>query len=474
VATSKEQSNIAYREIREKLLYSSYFMDKYIKEGMTAESIYLLTPKDKQDNLRFKEQGLPVKKGSICVMVGHSNSDSLLGKGCIVLILDEVASYKATGGASSGDRIYTALTPTVSTYCRKTYKKDAEGKVITDEYGQKKISKRIYDGKIISISSPRGKEGKFFELYETANQVPHRLVCRVPTWDVNVDHTRDSLRQSQPTMSDMEFNMEFGAEFSGAGIENFFTKEQVDSCFKGHNLVNKDMGKPGKVYFIHIDPAASSHNYALLVLHKEFYMNVNTKKTEFMIVVDHIKFWQPLLGPINPEEVTDYIIGLKRRFHIGMLTYDQWASRETILKLRKASIPNKETRFNQSYKNIIYRELENLVNEGRVKIPYDHILKSEMEELQRKFLPNGFRVLPRADGDGVKSDDGVDCLAGAVYSAIEQSTNRLPHAKVVETGITQQANNQVWRNMQGGAMYGTGQQVTNQLNRIDSWPDRLR
>jgi hypothetical protein len=78
-------------------------------------------------------------------------------------------------------------------------------------------------------------------------------------------------------------------------------------------------------------------------------------KTEFMIVVDHIKYWHPLQNPINPEEVVEYIIGLKRRFHIGMLTYDQWASQETILKLRKASIPNKLTRFNHQYKNIIYR-----------------------------------------------------------------------------------------------------------------------
>jgi len=243
----------------------------------------------------------------------------------------------------------------------------------------------------------------------------------------------------------------------------------------GHRYELTDLGKPGRVYFVHLDPAASSHNYALVVVHKEYFLDPATNKAEYVIIVDHIKYWQPINGPINPLEVDSYVSGLKRRFHIGMITYDQWASAESILKLRKAGIPNKETRFNSSYKQRIYRELENLVNSGRILIPFEHLLYNEMVELQRKFTPTGFKVLPKQDGDGVKSDDIVDCIAGAAYMAIESQTKCLPQAKLVSLGNPQPGSNMVaWRNMQGGLYgVGSGQQVSKALEkRTHAWPPR--
>ncbi|MFA5760116.1 MAG: LAGLIDADG family homing endonuclease, partial [Clostridia bacterium] len=433
IANSKEQAKLAFEEIKSKLLYSKYFEDKYSKDGFTSESIYLLTPKDRNDNKILKEKGLPLKKGSVGIIVGHSNSDSLLGMGCIVLILDEVASYKMTGGSSSGDRIYTALLPTVSTYCRKIYKKDEKGNFILNEFNQKIVDQRIYDGKVVSISSPRGREGKFYELYENAGRFPQRLVLRLPTWDVNPTHTRQSLRDANMMMNEMEFNMEFGAEFSGLVAENFFTESQIDSCFNGHNFKHRDYGEPGKIYFIHLDPATSSHNYALVIAHKEYFINSLTNKMDYMIVVDHIKYWYPVNnGVINVIEVSDYVVALKRKFNIGLLTSDQWASQESLIKIRKAGIPTKVTRFNHSYKNIIYGELENLVNSSRIKIPFNFLLRNEMLELRRKYTPTGFRVLPKTDGEGAKSDDIIDCVAGCSYSALQGSLKKLPHGKLID------------------------------------------
>lgn len=475
VANSSSQANIAFSEIRERIMNSPYFSDKFTKDGISAGAIYLLTPKDKEDNVEYKRKGLPQKKGSVGIIVGHSNSDTLLGMGCIVLILDEVASYKMTGGASSGDRIYAALTPTVQTYVRKVYAKDKEGNFVLNEHGQKVIKSRTYDGKVISISSPRGKEGKFYELFHTAPSVSSRLAMRLPTWDVNPNHTRESLRRDDNTLSEGEFNMEYGAEFSGMGIENMFTEDQIKSCMIGHNYQFREIGQPGKVYFIHLDPATSSHNYALCVLHKEHFLDPETRKVDYCIVVDHIKYWQPFDGPINPNEVISYVIGLKRRFHIGLITYDQWASQESILKLRKAGIPNKETRFNGKYKMLIYRELENLINSGRMIVPYHELLFNELTELQRKFTPSGFKVQPKQDGDGVKSDDISDCLAGAAYIAIEKQVQGLPHAKLVNLGNPSGGTNSVvWRNMQGGVYgVGPGQQVARQMERrTQAYPPR--
>lgn len=465
IANSKGQANLAFSEIREKLFYSPYFQDKYIKDGISQGAIYLLTPQDKMNNKNFKEKGLPLKKGSIGIIVGHSNSDSLLGMGCIVLILDEVASYKSTGSSSSGDRIYAALTPTTQTYVRRVYAKDEDGNYVQNEMGQKVVQERIYDGKVISISSPRAKEGKFYDLYSKTKNVPTRLSMRLPTWYVNPSHTRESLKEDNKIMSETEFNMEFGADFSGTGLESFFTEDQVKSCFKGHNLQNVTMGSPGNTYFVHLDPATSSHNYALAIVHREYYLNRETKKAEFRIVVDHIKYWKPIGGPINPNVVMQYVLRLKRRFHIGLVTYDAFTSQESILKMRKAGIPNKETKFLSAFKYTIYKELENLINSNRLFIPYDNLLYQEMVELQRKFTSSGFKVGPKTDGDGAKTDDIIDCVAGACYQAAEQQSNKLPSAKLANLG-NPGGNNISWRNMQGGVYgVGSGGQVANSMER---------
>lgn len=478
VANSSTQANIAFSEIRERILSSPYFKDKISKDGMTAQAIYLLTPKDKEDNKIFKERGLPLKKGSVGVIVGHSNSDTLLGMGCIVLILDEVASYKMTGGASSGDRIYSALTPTVQTYVRKVYLRDENGDIVKADNGQPIIKERHYDGKVISISSPKGKEGKFYELFRDTLSVASRLSLRLATWEVNPSHTRETLREKDNALSDSEFNMEYGAEFSGTGMEQFFTEEQIKNLFIGHNLRLRDIGEPGKVYFMHIDPATSSHNYALVIVHKEHFFDKNTNKSDYFIIVDHIKYWIPINGPLDVNAISEYIIGLKRKFHFGLVTYDQWSSLESIIKLRKAGIPNKLTRFTNSYKVTIYKELENLVNAKKIIIPKEEksiLLYKEMIEIQRRFTATGFKVLPKKDGDGVKSDDILDCLAGACYTAVEKQYTKLPCSKTVEFGnVASNENNIVWRNSSGVLGVGSGQQVSKMLENINSWPNRKR
>ncbi len=477
VANSKPQAHLAFKEIKQKLLYSPYFQDKFTKEGIGTSSIFLLTPRDKEENKRLRERGVLGKKGSIGIIVGHSNSDSLVGIGCMVLILDEFALYKTSGAASSGDVIYQALQPTTKTYVRRIYKTNEDGEIEVDENDQKIIKERIYDGKIISISSPRAKEGKFYELFKGSPTVKDRLTCRLATWQVNPTHTRTSLRETSKSMTESEFNMEFGAEFSGSAMENCFTEEQVNSCFIGHPFEFQEYGRAGRIYFCHLDPAITSHNYALTILHKEFFMDVETRKADYFMIVDHIKIWTPSQEqPVSTELVINYVIELKRRFHLAMVTYDQFASAESVLRLRKAGIPNKETRFTRTYKMSIYRELENQMNMGKLKIPYHEHLKNELLELQRRFTYNGFKIFPKQDGDGVKSDDISDTLAGAVFVCVNQKAHKLPLSKLARMGPTLQSNSVVWRNMQGGITgIGSGGSVARALEkRSRAYPPRYR
>ena len=112
--------------------------------------------------------------------------------------------------------------------------------------------------------------------------------------------------------------------------------------------------------------------------------------------------------------------------------------------------------------------MENLINGGRLLIPCQaetNLLQTEMIELRRKFDAQGFKVMPMQEGDGAKTDDIVDCLAGACFSAIEKQVSKLPGGKMVQSPGSS-GNDIVWRNMQGGVMgVGSGGQVARMMDR---------
>lgn len=463
IANSKSQAGIAFNEIKGKFMRSKYFSDKYVSDGIGSRSIYLLTKHDKKEISDAAAIGKNyTKKGSICIEVGHSNTDSLVGKGVFVLILDEVAMYKNTQGSSSGDRILSAMTPTLSTYGVWVDTVDENG-------NEKKI--RRYESKLIAISSPRGKEGILWRLFSTASSAIDRLACRLPSWVVNPNLTEGSLREANKSiMSEEQFMMEYGADFSGSVGSAYFNSDKVRLMFK-NNLEFTDAGKPGQVYFIHIDPASTSHNYALVILHRQTFID-NVGKSDWKIVIDHIKYWHPTADkPIFPRIADEYLVGLKKRFKIGLVTYDQWNNLESIDRIKKASIPHKCTRFVRSYKMKIYSELYHLLSEERIICPYHPLLMDEMLNLQYRTTENGFKIFPKRDENGVFTDDICDCVAGAIFSVINHKVKGYPSAKLADTG-TEMSNshNMTWNGMQGPIGTGSGQRVVSEYSKIMSFP----
>lgn len=471
IANSSQQAKILFRQIKEKVYSSDYFKDKILPDGISSDAIYFLTPEDKKRNKELIAKGFTPNHGSIVVKAGHSNPDTLVGISCFVLLLDEIGLYKNTAGSSSGDSIFNSLAPTVQTYMREVPLLDEKGRIIINEDG-KQAFERVCDGKIVCLSTPRGKEGIFYTLYDGHININHRLVCRAATWQVNPMQSKKVLMAAFPSMPQEKFDMEFGAEFSGTAGESFFAEELVEHCFSEKELQFRDVGIPGFVYFAHLDPASSSHNYALVVAHKEVKMNPELRRLDWRIVVDHIQYWSPTPGkPILIEEVDEYVVELNRRFHLGLVTYDHFNSQTSISKLRKVGIPTKMTAFTKQYKNIIYDHLYQLVIEKKLAIPNHLLLKNEMRNLQRKWLDTGFKVYPKKDGD-VTTDDICDALAGACYNCMAKEQNKLPQGKVVNSPVSSGGtNNIVWRSMQGVPYgVGSGGQVARKLEQRASWP----
>ena len=422
IATSADQAKILFTEIKEKMFSSDYFHDKI--GSSEADRISLLTPNDKKRQVKMTSVGLDNAaskiKGSIVIMSGHSNSEGLLGKRIYALLLDEVAAFKTTGGATSGDRIYSALAPATADFKRIIGKKeDGSPKAVTDS-------------KIISISSPRSEEGMLFKLYNDAGSVPARLAFKLPTWKVNIPLSEDDLRAEFKFMSVNDFNMEFGAEFSGTAGEKFIPDHYIDEAMDlgaEIGLDQREGGIPGMIYFAHLDPAATSHNYALVVMHVEQRIRVKEQNGQLVkervkiFVVDHMKAWQPEGGQaINVFEVDKYITLLARRFRFAMVSYDNWNSQASVQNLRRKGVPTKITPFRKQYKMTIYDHLEHLLVDHQLALPrkgpHASLMEQELKCLKRIYTPVGFKIQPNPEAQ-VTTDDLTDALAGVCALAID-------------------------------------------------------
>ena len=435
VAVSSDQARILFTEIKEKMTSSDYFRDKI--GHVEADKISLLTPQDKQKQKKLMEDGLDNAaskiKGSVVIMSGHSNSESLLGKRIYALLLDEVASFKSTGLKTSGDRIYSALGPSTADFVRKTGKLDEEGNEII-----------VIDSKIISISSPRSEEGMLFKLYNDTPNVKSRLAFKLPTWRVSSLWPESMLRQEYKFMSANDFNMEFGAEFSGTAGEKFIPDRYIDEALEigaELNLAQSNAGMPGLVYYAHLDPASTSHNYALVILHVEERMRLTEKDGQIfkektkMYIIDHLKCWQPEGGnSINVHDVDQYIIDLAKRFRFAMVSYDNWNSQSSVQMLRRKGIPTKITPFRREYKMRIYDQLEYLLVNHQLaiprKTPFSQMVEMELKCLKRIYLPSGFKIEPNPDAQ-ITTDDFCDAIAGACGLASESMYTGYPQSALV-------------------------------------------
>lgn len=430
IANSSGQARLLFTDIKARVQLSPYFQGKI---GFVGESeIYLLTNEDRKTQEKLITAGITdhssIIKGSVSIMSGHSNSKTLLGKRSIAILFDEVATYPSAGVISSGESLYSDLAPATADFKRQ---------IGTEPDGTPIM---ITDSKIISISSPRAEEGILYKMYVDAPKTPNRLAFKLPTWKVNLSLSEKSLRAENNVLSPSRFAMEFGAEFSGTSGEKFVADAYVDKAIELGNNIDLDqrtIGIPGVVYYAHLDPASTSHNYALVVVHTEQRMRLVQKdgkqhKEKFtLFVVDHVMAWQPQTNEaIKVSMVDQYILGLAKKFRFGMVSYDDWNSLSSIQLLRSKGVPTKQTPFRQKYKTFIYDHLENLLVNNRLALPrkgpWANILEMELKCLKKIFSGTSFRIKPNPEAQ-VITDDCVDALAGACAMAVDNAFNGYPY-----------------------------------------------
>jgi hypothetical protein len=416
VALSQKQAGRLFGQVQSRLRNSPFFKGRIAKE--TSDTIRLYTDRD----LQKKSEGAILSiQGSILLLCGHSNPDSLAGYSAILLLFDEIAFYDETGKVT-GKYFVNRLKPSLS----KFYKYNA--------------------GKVVMISSPNVKNGAFYDAFMEATDSDEKIsdTClsfQLPTWDINLDvsYSEPELAKERNANPEM-FKIEFGGQWAeGGSYTNYFDAGAVDRCIK-YELGPHQRPNPRCNYYIHVDPAKKSNNYAAIMVAKERYTTPLGKKRNKCSLAG-IWVWKPTPGlGLLFDEIDNYIIQICSRFHPMSVTYDDYHSVHSVQRLRGHGINCTQISFNDRVKCKVYQNLNNMMlyqPEPEILLydncPETTLLIAELKELKIKRTKRGYSIMPDKHGD-IASDDLSDCLAGACSAANEGLRMALPGPVTVRLG----------------------------------------
>ncbi len=412
VALSQEQAGILFGQIAARLRDSPFFQNRV--GSQSASEIRLLT---NQDLERIKKKSAIKTPGSIVLMCGHSNPDSLAGRSAILILFDEIAFYDESGKVT-GTYFYSRLKPSLSKFYAKG------------------------DGKVVMISSPNKQNGIFWETFKQSKVEESTLSFQLPTWSVNDGVGYDLEETQKDRRANIErFMIEYGAQWAmGGDFGNLYPAELIDRCVR-HDIQPHIRQSNKFNYYLHVDPANGGNNYVAVLVAKEKYTN-NFGKKRWRCHLANLWIWRPLPKLGLPFNLIDkHVIQICHTFRPNLVTYDAYNSTQSMQLLRSHGINTKCVPFSRTTKQKIYQNLNDLmVYEPMPELCLysdggdADLLIAELKGLRKKRTQRGFGIIPDKHGD-VNTDDLADALAGACAMACDGLQMGLPAPVTVLSGL---------------------------------------
>jgi len=410
VALSEKQAGRLFGQIQSRIRNSPFFKGRIAKETTSEIRLYTNTDIKKKNN---SESNLSVN-GSVLLLCGHSNPDSLAGYSAVLILFDEIAFFDENGKVT-GTQFVGRLKPSLA----KFYKYN--------------------NARMVFISSPNGRAGVFYDRWKDSETDDKILSFQLPTWDVNPDvpYEHDELQRDRKSNIDL-FKKEFGAQWGESNSYHpFFDPLQIERCIRG-DIGPHNRPLPGLNYYMHIDPARKSHNYVAVLVAKERYLAPNGKRRNRCYLAG-IWIWKPQIGEgIQFNKIDLEVLQICRLFHPVSVGYDDYNSGQSAQLLRSHGIHTIVSQFNRSMKWKIYQNVRDMMcYQPTPEIflynsdPNSALLIGELNGIRTKQTQRGQTICPDKSGD-VKSDDCSDCLCAACSVANEGLRAGLPEPVTVQ------------------------------------------
>jgi hypothetical protein len=450
VATDKDQAGLLFNDVTAHLTKCEFFKP-YVANN-TQSLVQFRTPYDiekygptvRHENGKFTSFN---GKASLRVTFKASVSKGLRGSGNIMIILDEMAHFQDKGNSSAKD-IYDAVAPSTMAFSPKDPK---------DSF----IPVGPVESRIISISSPLNRSGKFYELFHfamsRAEGSENMLAIQAPTWEVNPTVEPEYLRQKyheDPTV----FMTEYGADFSDrvrAWIER--DKDLLDCIVPERKP--RTAGPPRYPHQMGIDVGVSANQdgTAIVVTHLE----------GDKVVMDYHEVWyagtswresnphltEPLLSyartiedvdRLDFDEISNWIYELCRKFHISDGIFDRWNGLPLEQSLHKKGLKQfKSEFFTRDQKSRMFQATKLTMMDHRLEL-YDYPLpKNGSEGGKHSAFINELLTLEatqfaksQVTVEAPKIAGAHDDISDALVRSVWLSLEKLVNTKVVARGYS--------------------------------------
>lgn len=344
IATNQEQATELFGRITGFLEGSEYF--KPYRNKPTLSYMQLSTPHDIET---FGEGMRP----SLRIVASPCSGRGLRGHNNIIAILDEMAYFfeKEVSDDKSDRAIYDAIAPSVASFTNP--------------------STREPHGRVICISSPASRTGKFYELFEYAmtSECKNLLMLKAPTWEVNHMVSPKFLR-SEYAEGPSTYMSEYGAEFSDR-IATWIENEQILRVNVIPGLKLKKMSYERLPHFLGIDVGLKGDGTAVAICH------LMKKECEGIlkdyIELDHIEVRyaeQEGKEYFHPEDIAEWISTFTEKFFIVKGMMDPYYGLSMLPVFEKKGIRQIELRpSGRELKSKIWQNLMSKMLDNTLRIP---------------------------------------------------------------------------------------------------------
>lgn len=439
VATDKDQAGLLFNEVTGHLARCEYFKP-YIASN-TLSDIKFRTPHDIDKFgvvARFQDGKFQSLNGKATLRVTFKScvAKGLRGSGNVVIILDEMAHFQVEG-QSSAKEIYEAIYPSTAAFSPK------------DPNNPLKPIGRV-ESRVICISSPLNKTGKFYDLFFTAMKggdgAYNKLAIQAPTWEVNPTIEPEHYREKY-SEDPRSFATEYGAQFSDR-VRGWIEREQdLMACV---DPLRRPMSVGATRY-----PHQMGFDVGIM---KDGTAAVITCQDGDRVVLVYHEYWvpgkpwtetNPHLGGNYPcdyarrlqdvdrldfDEIADWLMGLTKRFYITDALYDRWqgmAMEQTFQK--KGYTQFRAEFFTRDVTSKMYQQVKSLMLNEKLVL-YDYPLPppgsqskhspliSELLTLQAEQFSRNVTVVSAPEQVGYH-DDMSDAFVRSVFLTAESMAN---------------------------------------------------
>jgi len=280
-------------------------------------------------------------------------------------------------------------------------------------------------GRLIIMSTPKGKRGFFWSMYNKWQEdpdsevysLPYRInkqaaaqfgldAARVGTLTCPI-HNEEFYKKQADQMPSIKFRQEYGARFVDES-DAFFPYKTFIPCMRDKILLYE--GNPEKEYYLGIDWGQVQDSTVIVIL--EYSEDKNNDGRYSVVVLKELK-------ERNYGEALDYVYELNKRFNIMGGLSDLGSGRRQLEELEKKGILVDGIAMSQQSKVEMFDRMLMLMEKRVLTLPHDDELEKQLHGFTYTKGMSGRTLLHHTKG---VHDDMVDAIALAIHAAHDERT----------------------------------------------------